>query len=123
MFTNARRLELVESVARETGVIRAELRVKQDALFAEFDRYQSEAELRSAIVPPLTVLILVLAVRDTAAWALGMLAVVVLIRQASNAGRRSLDVLGTALRLGIVRSPSMDSFEMDVRSTFSSTDD
>jgi hypothetical protein len=95
--------------------MRAELRVKQDDLFAEFDRYQSEAELRSAIVPPLTAVIAVLMVRSGGAWAVALFAVAVLVRQASDSGRQSLEVLATALRLEIIRSPSMERFAAEVQ--------
>jgi hypothetical protein len=115
------RAALQEDVHTEIGVIRAELRVKQDQLFAEFDRFQSEAELRLAIVPPLTMLILVFAIKGSWIWALGLIATLVLLRQATNASRASLDVLATALRLGIVKSPSMEEMTAWARSRSPST--
>jgi hypothetical protein len=100
-------------VAREWGVMRAELRVKQAELFGEFDRYQSEGALRLAIAPPLTALAIVLASRDHSAWLLILIAVVVAIRQARNQYYAGLDVLATALRLRIIHSPVMERFETD----------
>jgi hypothetical protein len=105
---------LGQQVSQETGLMRAELRVKQDDLFAEYDRYQSEQELRSAIVPPLVAVIVVLSVRADGAWALALPAVAVLIRQASISSRQALDVLAAALRLEIIRSPRMDRHAAEV---------
>ncbi len=74
---------------RDRDVLRTRLMARHETLYGEFDRYQSEAEFRSAIAVPLGVLIVSMAFLAHAIWLSFLAAVVGLWVQAIRIDERA----------------------------------
>jgi hypothetical protein len=79
-------------------------------LYAEADRLRAEAEFRSAAVPPFVALVVLLAA-DTTPWAWALLIVAyVLLGQASSYARSSEFLVAEARKRGNAPSPTLERF-------------
>ena len=83
-----------------------QLHVERESLFYEYDRVRAESELRSAIVFPILILIVI----RTAGFWLWMFAPaipVVLVRQAVQSSIEAEQQLLSAVRLGVIQSSTV----------------
>lgn len=80
-------------------------------LFAEVDRMRAEGELRLAVVPPLTALIILLAILHSVVWLVGLVAVALLLIQGIRREEDSRKIIADAITFGRIESPSIKRFE------------
>ncbi|NHC13133.1 hypothetical protein [Motilibacter deserti] len=105
---------LLAAIIEEREILQSRLLARSKDLWSEYDRHQSEAELRLTLVAPLAFLALVLAGILTP-WALfGLLLVVLLYRQGVARYRAGQDVVLASLLAGEISAPAMDAFTQAV---------
>lgn len=99
------------AMTSERRALENQLRVVGGLLFDEYDRYRSEAELRYSVTPPLVLLTATVSYLADDWHLLGLLAFpLVIVLAGRRAEKRSLSILGSALRQGVVRSQLEDMF-------------
>jgi hypothetical protein len=89
------------------GDLPLQLHVQRESLFYEFDRVRAESELRAAVVIPLLILIGIL-LSASWWWALALAVPVWLTRQAVQTYVQAEQQLLTAVRLRVVKSPTVE---------------
>jgi len=94
-------------VLDELRPLATQLRAEQDAVFQEYDRLRSEAELRLNLAPAIFFVGMALAITWNWLWlAVALVIVGVLAHQGYRSFKASLQDMLTALRLGLVQSPT-----------------
>jgi hypothetical protein len=108
------RVSIMEDVIRDLELAFTRLLATNKEMYVEVDRFNSEAEFRLAIVPPLLVLAILFAA-GFSLWALLALPLCVfLLAQAITSRREAGDMLADILLLRIVKVPRLESLERDV---------
>ena len=97
-----------ERAARDLQLVRPRLMVDHTVLYGEYDRFQSEADFRNALLPPLTVLILVVAWKDHIVWLVALLGLPLLWVQARELASQARATLAGAVISGRVESPFVE---------------
>lgn len=101
-------------VMEDLQAVRARLMAEQTTLYGEYDRLQSEAEFRVAILLPLTTLIAVVAFDVHPLWFLGLLAIGLLAYQAAVLQQQADLALVAAVSSGKIRSPLLEMIENEL---------
>jgi glycosyltransferase involved in cell wall biosynthesis/uncharacterized protein YjbI with pentapeptide repeats len=116
---------ILDAVANELDLVKTRLLGKEADLFSAADRHQAEADFRLAVIPPLLVLSVVIAVLAGVSW-ISLVAVALAIpvisglwRQAFAADTAAAEVLVDALRLRRVESPTLERLASAARRTAS----
>jgi hypothetical protein len=81
---------------------------KEPDLYAGYDRYRSEAQFRAAISAPLTAILIVLAIRLSPLWLLGLFAIAELLRRSWESYRQSVFMLVQAVLTERVTFPARE---------------
>lgn len=85
-----------------------QLQIEREALYNDFDRVRAESELRAAIVVPLLVLVVILAVGGSPWWLVALLVPAWLLRQGVQAHVEAQQRLQAAVRHEVIKSPSVE---------------
>ena len=95
---------VLELLPEEYESLAVRMQIQRPELYSEYDRLQSEAELRLSIAPPLAVVVGVLAVTASLWWVLGLALVYVLVREGAKARLAAEMLVWQAMRSGVVES-------------------
>jgi hypothetical protein len=103
--------EITNQVTQEMPLVGTRLLGKETDLFHEFDRQRGESNFRSTIIPPLLVLIIVLAIRVNFAFLLLLGSVPLFYWQGVRYRQEASDVLIDSLVVGRVEAPAIEKLE------------
>jgi hypothetical protein len=108
----------VAAASNDMNLVRSRLMAEQTTLYGEYDRIESEAEFRAALVPPLLVLVIAVTIiqflqwgMESLLWLLILIPIAGLFLDALTRVRRADVVLLQAVSSGNVSSPLLESFE------------
>jgi len=101
----------------DLDLVKTRLLQEHKEVFSVNDRLNSEADLRFAVIPPLTLLAGVIAERADMWWLFPVLLIPVLLLglQAWARKRSGGDVLADALNLRLVEAPASEDFALAIR--------
>jgi hypothetical protein len=80
-------------------------------LFAEVDRLQSEGELRLAVAPPVTAILVLCAVQASSMWLVAFGPVLILFGQGIRRRQDARRIIADAMRIGSVQSSAATRFD------------
>lgn len=98
----------LHAMTTERRLLADRLQVAHDGLFQEYDRLRSEAALRYSLILPMIFLFIACGVRFTPWLLVGLPLLVVLAITGRKAEFDARRLLGRALRLGVIKSPSAE---------------
>jgi hypothetical protein len=107
-------MELTDGLRRELDLPATLLVGEQPELFAEADRIGAESELRSAVVPPLMALAILLSIQASVLWLIALIPIAQLMVQAVRREDDARRLIGSALLFGRARSGAVERFDRDL---------
>jgi hypothetical protein len=110
-------IQLASKIADEHELIAYSLMDEKSDFFAPIDRLRAEIQLRTAIAPPLALLVILLALSASPIWLVAAVVPAGVIYQTRVLGQERIDLITAALTTKRRRSPTLNRLEAAVAAT------